>query len=476
MPSRRRRHIVILASIASLAGCGGGGAPSGGTGAKASATGEVDAPVLAIAEQLDPAAAELIRQLHGAATAAPENVEARLELAMAYHANAQIDAARRTYEQCAVLDPQQAKTWYLLARTQKDLARDEEALASIELAGDLPGSHPAAAARRGFWLLERGQFADARLAFDRALTLDAQYVNGRIGRARVDLQEGRIDDAVGTLESLRAAHPEDRHIAYLLGTAYRQARRLDEARPLLELGTGSNLSWGGLDPWTTEMEAFERGYKWEYQRAQDYINAQRPDLALPILQKLSDDHPDDVVVLIALSGVQSALRQFDAALAILKRAESIDPKHFAVQLNLGLVYQRLNQLDLALQHTDEAIRLNASLGRGHVQRGQILFMGRQFAEAEASLRRSIELDPGNAQAHLLLVLALDRQGKSQDSVDELRGMIERFPSQPDAYVLLAKIYRGMNRMELVQDIVRLADQRLPGNEQIRQLKQELGLP
>ena len=43
------------------------------------------------------------------------------------------------------------------------------------------------------------------------------------------------------------------YLRYLLGTAYRQIGRQEDARPLLAMATGSAPSWD--DPWATQVNS-----------------------------------------------------------------------------------------------------------------------------------------------------------------------------------------------------------------------------
>lgn len=433
------------------------------------------APVLSDLSGLDPAAAVLVEEKFDAARTAPDDAEARATLAMAYQANGMDQSAADTFEQALELDDDHARWWYLLALARKALDQDEAAMTAIAHGLDLDASYPPAHVRQGLWWLEQGDFEAARRSFTAGLAADASFINARIGLARVDLQLGETARAIETLQSVRIAAPADGYVQYLLGTAFRQSGRLDEAQPLLEAGTGSSLSWRGLDPWIVEMLQFERGYQVEYLKALDLINADRMNEAITHLQSMQETYPEDIPVLTSLAGAYSRTQQLEPALATLNRAAAIDPDQFAVQINLGLAYHRMQQPDKALEHTERAIALNPELGHGHHQKGQILFVVNRFPEAEAALRASVERDPGNVPSWMLLVHAQDRQQDVAGSIETLRTMIERFPALPDSYLMLAQIYQGTGQLTAAQEVARLAGQRLPDEPRVQQLLQSLGL-
>ena len=160
-----------------------------------STTGNVpDPPVLANLNELNSVAADLIRAKHQAALNKPHDPVARGELAMAYHANAILDQARQTYRQTSILDPENAKWWYLLARIQKQDGELEAAHACMDRVLALDENYTPALVRRGFWLLEQGRIDDAAASFSQALEIETGNRNGRIGLARIALQR---DESAG---------------------------------------------------------------------------------------------------------------------------------------------------------------------------------------------------------------------------------------------------------------------------------------
>lgn len=78
----------------------------------------------------------------------------------------------------------------------------------------------------------------------------------------------------------------------------------------------------------------------------------------------------------------------------------------------------LAEYDLAVQASDRDPALRVSYGA-------LLLNTRRAAEAEAQLRRAVELEPYFAPAYINLALALDLQGKLKESVDMYTAFIPR---------------------------------------------------
>ncbi|MCH7545669.1 MAG: tetratricopeptide repeat protein [Planctomycetes bacterium] len=435
-----------------------------------------DPPVLADLSGLNAEAAALIQAKHKTARDQPHDVVARSELAMAYHANAILDEAAQTYRQASSLDPDNAKWWYLLGRIQKQNGELEAAHASLNRVLALDESYTPAQVRQGFWLLEQGLIDEAEASFTRAVALETDNRNGRIGLARIALQRDDSSDALETLVTLRRKHPTDRYIQYLLGMAYRQNGQIDLARAELAVGVGGVMSWSRLDPWTEEMLSFQTSFRADYDLAKKYLTAGKPSEAIPLLRKMTQEFPDNLPVIISLAGAHSGMNRFEEAVVILQRGLEIAPDHFALHLNLGSVYQRLNQLEPALKHTNEAIRLHPTLFNSHFQRAQILFMIGRLADAADSLKTTIEYDTKNQPAYSLLVVTLTRLNRFGELEETLKQMINFFPGTPDPHAMLASLYRELGRIEEARAIINRAMDLYPGNRQFIDMKNSLSLP
>ena len=340
----------------------------------------------------------------------------------------------------------------------------------------LDESYTPAHVRRGFWLLEQGLIDEAEASFTRAVALEADNRNGRIGLARVALQRDESAGALETLVTLRREQPTDRYIQYLLGMAYRQNGQIELARAELAVGAGKQMTWSMLDPWTEEMLSFQTSFRADYDLAKKYLTAGKPSEAIPLLRKMTQEFPDNLPVIISLAGAHSGMNQFEEAVVILQRGLEINPDHFALYLNLGSVYQRLNPLEPALKHTNEAIRLHPTLFNSHYQKAQILFMIGRLADAADSLKTTIEYDTKNQPAYSLLVVTLTRLNRFGELEETLKQMINFFPGTPDPHAMLASLYRELGRIEEARAIINRAMDLYPGNRQFIDMKNSLSLP
>jgi tetratricopeptide (TPR) repeat protein len=108
----------------------------------------------------------------------------------------------------------------------------------------------------------------------------------------------------------------------------------------------------------------------------------------------------------------------------------------------------LGGAELSMQSWDSAeaaFRKSIELSRGmfappHFGLGVILCHRNQFADAEATIRDGIELDPADAHGHFSLAWVLYAMGRLPEAERSAHEAILHKPTFPDPYFLLAQIH------------------------------------
>jgi tetratricopeptide (TPR) repeat protein len=97
-----------------------------------------------------------------------------------------------------------------------------------------------------------------------------------------------------------------------------------------------------------------------------------------------------------------------------------------------------------------------------IQRAVILYQQAKYDLAEKELWRALATEPNNANAHRLLALTLNAQGKTRGALREARKAIHLAPDMAEAYYVLARILKTQNRTEdahrAIQEAIRLDPQ------------------
>jgi tetratricopeptide (TPR) repeat protein len=89
-------------------------------------------------------------------------------------------------------------------------------------------------------------------------------------------------------------------------------------------------------------------------------------------------------------------------------------------------------------------------------RGEQLLDDAELEQAEAALRRAVGLDPRSARAHSKLGVALARQGRHDDAIEQFRRSLEADPLHAPAYTNLGTVYQEQGRTEAAMAAYRKA--------------------
>lgn len=103
---------------------------------------------------------------------------------------------------------------------------------------------------------------------------------------------------------------------------------------------------------------------------------------------------------------------------------------------LARAQARTQQSTAALESAQKAVAAGASVAAAHHAHGEALLALRRPAEAEPALRKAIELSPKLTAAHNDLALALLAQGKTKEAVDQARKASEADPHSGEAFAVL----------------------------------------
>ena len=96
-----------------------------------------------------------------------------------------------------------------------------------------------------------------------------------------------------------------------------------------------------------------------------------------------------------------------------------------------------NEHDEALQEYDQAVQLAATEPTTHYDFGLGLLRADKAADAEREFRKVIELEPYFALGYFNLALALDRQAKKDEAVEQYRAYLARASKRQAKFVALA---------------------------------------
>ena len=140
-----------------------------------------------------------------------------------------------------------------------------------------------------------------------------------------------------------------------------------------------------------------------------------------------------------LAQAQSALDRddFSAAIPLLEKIASAKPTDALPHFELGYAYSGLKKNPEAIAEYRQAASLDPKLAPAHLNLGIALLDSDPAAAAE-SLRRAIELLPGQARPLYLLGQALERGGKRSEAIEQYRAATALAPKDDAVLFALAR--------------------------------------
>ncbi|MFT3759348.1 MAG: PEP-CTERM system TPR-repeat protein PrsT [Thauera sp.] len=386
-----------------------------------------DARILGLAGQVFLANGNLARAedfLERAAKAAPEDPQARLRLGAARLASGDAEGALADFESASTMDGSAIQADLALVATHLRSGDTEKALkAQAELERKQP-QNPLVYNLRGGVMLARQDIPAARAAFEKALSINADFLAAALNLARLDIAEKKTEDALARIRAI--ADRNDKNVEARLALAELQASTgATPADVLATLERAEAAAPGTLVPGLALIQHHLR-------------NREFPK-ALAAAQKLSAANPNDPRVVDALARAQLSANETQQGIASLNRLAALRPQSAAPLIQLADVHRRAKNNDAA----------------------------------EQALRKALAVQPDSIDAQQRFAgLSLER-GSRGDALKIAKDVQKQHPASPAGYVLEAEIESGAKRWAEAASAYRQAIERSNSGEIVVRLHEVL---
>lgn len=288
-------------------------------------------------------------------------------------------------------------------------------------------------------------------------------------------QSGRLDAAEAAVRSLLKLQPKLPEALVL--AAYISAGKGDEksaadwlakaeavqpgpevllARARIQISFGQHESaWG-----TAEKLAKAAPEDPDYpgQLAQDFLKANRSDLALPLfsaaakLGRLSIVHRRNYALALADCGMEvEALKEW-------KRLAKLWPEDLNILLNAAKLMAAHGDFKSAIPLAQNAAALNPNFAPAHLLTALALAEDGRSEEASAPIKKAIELEPNNPIALAALGFWQQENGEFEEARQNLESAIELNPTHGFAYYNLFRAKKAtesdLDRLEQIEKLSR----------------------
>lgn len=341
--------------------------------------------------------AEAVTRLEKLAGERRHFAEATLRLATIDFVAGRRDAALAHLEALLKQQPRMAKALALRGRFRLEMGQTDAAIADLQQAITTDNKYDAG----HFWLaqafMQRRQAADARAALTTTLRLNPGYVPAQIELSRVQLAAKEFDQAIATAQDAVRGAPDAIDARLALARAFLGAGRLDDASSTLA----------------------------------------------PVAAALPKDAR--VVVLdgqlrLARRDPRGAEQRFAAALAAEPSSAEALSGLVASRIAAGNVASAVAAANAAVDKAPTDARALVVAARAHGET-------RDYAQAEALLKRAIDADPASLEAYSMLGQLYVATSRLDDALREFTRLAALQPKAVGPKTVVAVLHHMANRRE-----------------------------
>ncbi|MCC6610757.1 MAG: PEP-CTERM system TPR-repeat protein PrsT [Burkholderiales bacterium] len=372
---------------------------------------------------------ELLERLPPAAVPQSQRPELLMTRGQAYGAIGDTASERRAYEDARALDRGYVPAILALAELDTRAGKRSDASKLIDEAMAIAPQDAGVWYFKGRLALGAGDVQAALDAFAKAIGIDPDHVDARIGRATLLMDLGRLDEAEPDVEYLRLHSPREPRAIYV--RALSRAKRGDArgTRDAMEELTRA------IDPAPIDVLQ-KQAPELLLLGGLAHFSLGEPEKARRYLDQYIVVRPNDVgarrllaSVLLGMRDERAAITHLDAAL---KRAPN-DPQLLAL---LGAAYMGRGQLNIASRYLEDALKASGGAPEVETTLGFNLLGRGEGDLAIHYLQEAFRKDPGQGRAGVALVALHIRRGQFKEAVEVARAVVKRQPGNAEALNLL----------------------------------------
>jgi tetratricopeptide (TPR) repeat protein len=170
-----------------------------------------------------------------------------------------------------------------------------------------------------------------------------------------------------------------------------------------------------------------------------------PNKALSSYNTASKLQPDSILPLVNISLVYSHLGQTDMAEKSLKQALKLDPTNAAANFNLGLLMAERGEATQAEKYLRTALKTDPDFAEAAFNLSVLISRDRLKETIELS-RKASKLRPDQPRYAYTYAFYLNQSGNVKGASQELQQLIRRHPVYIDAHMLLGMIYEKQGKL------------------------------
>ncbi len=279
--------------------------------------------------------------------------------------------------------------------------------------------------------MQEKRYDDGLAAVGRVLTRDPLNPEAMLLSGQLRLAKGEPDKAVEDLEKMQAVYPRSPQTDYQLGLAF----------------VAKGDAGKAIDAFNHALSLAPDFIEARYMLAELSIRKGDLGTAIVALKKVLEQRPGLLQPWILLADAYRAQGNFSDALAVYRRLEAANPKSPLAPLLSGLVLEQQGQLAEARQAFTRAIELAPDSLQALEQLVDLDVRAKEYPAALQRVQSRLAQNPKDAGLQLLLAKIYLAQRDTAQAEAALRKAIELKPDSPTGYLLLARLYLGTDQQE-----------------------------
>jgi len=390
--------------------------------------------------------------------AQPGNIRAHTILGEKHTLTHDYPKAIQEFQKTVELEPQRVENYGALGAAFAAAGRFSEAEDTYRKATETdPKSRLAHMSLSQFYFSQH-KMVEAETEMRTACNLDSRALPPRLLLARIYLAMGKSADAEKLYSDLKTIAPDDPQAYRALGSFYASSGQREKA----------------IAEFRSLLTAHPKDNSVKAQLVETLLDLNRIGEAAPLNQEILNADPTDPRGLLSQGRVLLSQGQYEKARTALEGAVKAAPNSAASHYFLGVAQQSTGLPDLAnasfaraleLQpqmalasaalanltarngNPNEALRLaedarktDPGLPSSYLASARALMMKGDMRQAETALQGALARDPASLPALATLLSLYSRQGRTQEALQRITGLVQQYPQNAGLHFLQALGY------------------------------------
>ncbi|MGM0557994.1 MAG: tetratricopeptide repeat protein [Myxococcota bacterium] len=380
--------------------------------------------------------------------------------------------AQKSLESAVDIDPTlllaHAKLAQLAWKVEEDIEKGEGHVEDINKFPDLLNAE--VATEVATYYAESGRRDIAEQWYRAALGQDTNYWPARLALARLLLERGEDEKALGLLERAREEGVEDIRLSAYLADAYRQSEKYDRAvdqinRVIEEFPKNEEYVFirgriyfdrGNYD---TARQDFNKAYELNprYHKAYFYVGRtafeqEDYDTATRIFRHVLDYRPNDGEFHYWMGRAYEQENRTGQALEEYRKASAVD-EAYAVRnpelfIRRGRLLARLGYSNEGRKDIERALELAPKMDEALIAMGETNFDDKMYDEAIDNFTKALVDNPERPSAQYKLGMALIYNGQDNKGIQHLQRAVQYGYEDPEVFRTLGYKYKELGKRQL----------------------------